>query len=367
MMNRADSFTRKWRELKRLLERKEKRGILLETQASVSWLTGARSFINLASTQSVMQLYVTRDRVHVIVNNIEAKRMEEEECTGLPGGVLSFDPYPWHDSQGARRALERAASAQAAERLDERECAEDLGALQSILDPYEQMVLEDLSRDTAQAVEEAAAAFVFQESEYTLAGRLSRALWERGVEPLVLLAAGDERTAQRRHPLPTHGRVESYAILSVCGRRQGLVASVTRSVHRGPLPQALRKKQEAVAFVDAAAIVSSQPGVTLQEVFEAICRAYESQAYPQEWMFHHQGGLTGYATRSHLAAHGVALTLQPGMALAYNPTVSGTKSEDTCLLGSRGAVILTQSGGPWPMLSVDTGGKRTLRPAILER
>jgi len=369
MINQTASFARKWQDLKDLLDRRNREGILLDTQASAAWLTGARTFINMASAQSILQLYVTRERIHVIVNNIEAQRIEEEECSGLLGVPLSFsfEPFSWYDTAGAGRVLERLTGGKVEAWLPERDCAEELRVLQRVLDPFEQSVLQNLGQETAQAVEEIAATFPFGESEFAVSGRLASALWERGIEPIVLLVAGDQRSERRRHPLPTHTPVTTYAILSVCGRRNGLVASVTRSVQRGPLSIELRSKQETVAYVDAMAIAACQPGMELQEIFAVICEAYEKRGYKNEWTFHHQGGLTGYASRTQLATATAVVTLQAGMAFAFNPTVAGAKSEDTCLLGDRGATILTQSGGLWPMLDISVNGISMPRPAVLER
>ena len=62
---------------------------------------------------------------------------------------------------------------------------------------------------------------------------------------VVNLIATDERIFNFRHPLPTHKRLERYAMLVLCGRQRGLVCSITRLVHFGRLPDDLRRKAEA--------------------------------------------------------------------------------------------------------------------------
>jgi antitoxin VapB len=59
-------------------------------------------------------------------------------------------------------------------------------------------------------------------------------------------------------------------MLILCGRREGLVCSITRLVHFGRLPDDLRRKAEAVASVDAAFIDATRPGCTLDEVFHTV-------------------------------------------------------------------------------------------------
>jgi Xaa-Pro aminopeptidase len=54
-------------------------------------------------------------------------------------------------------------------------------------------------------------------------------------------------------------KMEKYAMLVMCGRKYGLVTSVTRLVHFGPLPDELKKKQEAVTQIDAQVIATRAP------------------------------------------------------------------------------------------------------------
>jgi antitoxin VapB len=50
---------------------------------------------------------------------------------------------------------------------------------------------------------------------------------------------------------------------------------------------------------------------------------------------------------------------------AWNPSITGTKSEDTILVGPHGNEVLTGIEG-WPALSVTVDGQTVARPAILE-
>jgi antitoxin VapB len=54
-----------------------------------------------------------------------------------------------------------------------------------------------------------------------------------------------------------------------------------------------------------------------------------------------------------------------GQAFAWNPSIEGTKSEDTILLDETGRHVLTEIAG-WPSLPVNINGQALLRPAILE-
>jgi antitoxin VapB len=217
----------------------------------------------------------------------------------------------------------------------------------------------------AQAIDSAARAIRPGQTEYQIAALLGAEAERRGAQPVVNLIATDERVFRFRHPLPTGKELERYAMLVLCGRRWGLVCSVTRLVHFGRLPDELRRKAEAVAQVDAAFLATTRPGQTLGQVFEQAAAAYAECGFPGEWQWHHQGGPAGYEPREYLATPGSQDLVQAGQAYAWNPSIAGTKSEDTILVTDSGAEVLTAIDG-WPILSVTAGDAPYARPAILE-
>ncbi len=363
-MNRSESQDRKIAALRMLLASRQGRGILLQSQAAASWLTGARTFINLAAETSCLQVLVTEDAVHCLANNIEALRLQQEEATGYDARWVD---YPWYDPGQSRRLVERLAGSSSRPLLTESDIDGELFELMNVLDAYEQEVMRRLAADTVEAVQEVAREFAPGESEFAVAGRLARAFWERGAEPIVLLVAGDGRAMLRRHPVPTDQGIEHYGLLVACGRRQGLVASATRSVAFGRLPDDLRERQAASGYVDAVAIAHSRPGVALTDLFARIQQAYEERGFPGEWERHHQGGVGGYGSRTRLAIPSSDAVLRAGMTVAWNPTVMGAKSEDTCLVREDWPEILGVKAGTWPTTEHRVAGLTLPRPDILAR
>jgi len=203
------------------------------------------------------------------------------------------------------------------------------------------------------------------QSEYEIAALLASETEQRGVQATVNLIATDERISQFRHPLPTGKKLDRYAMLILCGRKQGLVCSVTRLVHFGRLPDELRRKAEAVAQIDAALIAATRPGRTVRAVLLRGIKAYASHGYPDEWRLHHQGGPAGYEPREYLATPDSSERVTVGQVYAWNPSITGAKSEDTILIGNRSNEILTHTPG-WPTIAVEVNGFTIERPAILE-
>jgi Xaa-Pro aminopeptidase len=127
----------------------------------------------------------------------------------------------------------------------------------------------------------------------------------------------------------------------------------------------LKKRHAAVAAVDAGINLHCKPGQTLGEMFDFICRQYASAGYDGEWQLHHQGGPTGYATRDCIATPNDPTQLVEHQAFAWNPSITGTKSEDTIITGENGPIVVTEAGSDWPMILCEYNGKMMKRPDIL--
>jgi antitoxin VapB len=204
------------------------------------------------------------------------------------------------------------------------------------------------------------------QSENYIAAKLAQETGKRGIQAIVNLVGTDYRAFSFRHPLPTHKKLERYGMLALSGRKWGLVCSLTRLIHFGPLPDSLKKKQEAVAKVDATFIANTRPGKRLDDIFRCGINAYAAAGYPEEWQLYHQGGLVGYEPREILATSSSQDIVFTGQGYAWNPSIAGTKSEDTILVTEQGNQVLTEIKD-WPMLPIETNGQTFLRPAILER
>jgi antitoxin VapB len=177
--------------------------------------------------------------------------------------------------------------------------------------------------------------------------------------------ATDERIFSFRHPLPTYKSMERYAMLVMCGRRWGLVCSLTRLIHFGKLPDDLRRRAEAVARVDAAFIHATRPGKTIGQVFQQGVGVYSQVGFSDEWKLHHQGGPAGYEPREFIARPTSQEMVSLGQSYAWNPSITGTKSEDTIQVGEEENEVITAIPG-WPTIEVEIDGRTYSRPAILE-
>ncbi len=329
--------------------------VILRRTASLAWITsGATTYVNTANGEGPVTAVITAAGAWLIANNIETPRLTEEE--GLDRSGWTVIDHPWHDA-----AKTPSPARLTGHNLTEERAGADvtwpqtcnvggaIARIRSRLIPVEQERMRRLAADCGIAIGEAAAAVQPGQSEHEIAGHLWTASQPWGIQAVVSLVATDERVRHFRHPLPTDKRLERLGLLVLCGRRDGLVASVSRIVHFGTVPDDIRRALQAVAEVDSAAITVSRPGRTTGEVFTDIQQAYEAAGFPGGWQNHHQGGVAAYEPREYLAVPGSDDLLEEGMACAWNPSVPGAKSEDTILVGADGGEVLTSTPG-WPML-----------------
>ena len=153
-------------------------------------------------------------------------------------------------------------------------------------------------------------------------------------------------------------------MLVTCARRGGLIASLTRIVCAGQLPDELRRRTQSVARVNARLLVATRPGATGSELYGVVSAAYADEGFAGEERLHHQGGACGYRTRDWVAHPASNEIVQQNQAFAWNPTVTGSKAEETCIASVEGVEVITKSPD-WPQIPARVGGQEYLSPDVL--
>lgn len=339
----------------------------LSSIASTAWITaGARLYVDESTDRAASSILITEDRAFIVTNTIEVTRLEQEEELGDFG--FEFLVKPWYAETDAAASVlaNKQVGLEGTSGTNTIDISADLRHLRSVLQEEEVLRLRRVSALAAEAMYEAIQAVHPGMSEYEVAAKLAEAARERGGSAVVNLIASDERIYRFRHPLPTDKRIEHYAMLVLCLRKEGLVPSITRLVYFGSLPEDLHTRALAAARVDAKMILGTKPGRTMGSMFELARHAYQTEGYPEAIEEHHQGGSMGYNSREIIALPGDTTPIERYQAFAWNPSVRGVKSEDTILLGQHGPEVLTQQIA-WPTWDITIDGKIIARPAILER
>jgi Xaa-Pro dipeptidase len=326
--------------LRELMDRLGLEALLLRRSVNFAWYTGgADNRVDHASPFGVADVLVTSDAQCIFTNNIEAPRMRKEQTPNLE--VIE---YPWHgDELTAIREVVGAASLGVDFPLEGAlDVSEEVAPLRYVLDPDALERYQRVGADAAMAVAEAAYSLEPGMSEHEAAANLAAACRRRGHFSSVLLAAADDRIARYRHPIPDGGRIERRAMLVVSAERGGLYANVTRIVHFEEPDTELRRRQEACeAILKRMSEEATRPGRTLADAFEDCRRFYAEEGFPDQWRLHHQGGITGYASREVIATPQTHQNIEVGQAFAWNPSITGAKAEETFVLTESGPEVIT--------------------------
>ncbi|WP_435195120.1 M24 family metallopeptidase [Natronomonas sp. EA1] len=329
-----------------------------------AWLTGGSNVVDRTGDIGVAAARYD-GQLTVVTNDIEGERLAVEE---LPEGV-SVETVPWHEGSLAEAVRARTDGTAAADFPVEGLEPLDASPLRQPLSDRDVERYRALGRETAAALEAACRAATPEDTEQAVAGDLRGRLARRGIDAPVALVGGERRAPRFRHYTPIDVPLGDYALVSVTARRDGLYASCTRTV-AFDTPDWLPERHRAATRVETTAIEATQrvgrEGGTAGDVFGAIQNAYAALGYHGEWEHHHQGGAAGFAGREWIATPTSDAPVHLPMAYAWNPTVQGSKSEDTVLVRENEIEVLTRTGD-WPETDVTSVGEglTIARPGIL--
>ncbi|MGQ9454469.1 MAG: M24 family metallopeptidase [Armatimonadota bacterium] len=364
MLKNKDEITEKENRIRALMDKTGLGAIALSTVANFAWFTcGGSNYVGIASENGVATAIVTKDSKYIICNNIEEKRIAEEV---VPGQGFEFITCLWYEEQKELLVKEiignrkLGADSYIAGAVD---VCSDLDACRCNLTEPEIMRYEALGQDVGECLLLTARRIRPGMTENQVAGILDGELRSRGIVPIVTLVAADERAKHYRHPLPTNKPIDRYVMLVTGALRWGLVVSATRIICFGRIPDELRTKHEAVVRIDAEMIAATKVGTTMGEVLRKAIAAYAREGYPQEWKLHHQGGPTGYKSRDFRVKPDTETRVCENQAFAWNPSISGTKSEDTIIVTKAGPKIISLTA-EWPKAEVEINGQKIPRPEI---
>jgi antitoxin VapB len=359
-----EEFQGKLSIMRALLDRHNADGLLLRRVSSFAWATcGAASYVNTATSDGAASLLVTREHSFLATNNIEAPRLEQEERLSEQGWEFRVSPWTSPMTELNKLTAEMTLLADVPFGAA-KDVSAEMARLRANLTPAEGQRFRSLGQLCAWAMDSTARLVRPGLSEYEIAALLGGEAQKRGIQPIVNLVATDKRIYDHRHPLPTEKTLEKYALLVLSGRWRGLVCSISRLVHFGPIPAERQDRILAAARVNAAFIAHTRPGRSLDEVIRAGQREYAAAGFPNEWRFHHQGGVVGYEPREFLGMPGSVDVVAAGQAYAWNPTIAGAKMEDTILVGGQANEILTSIPG-WPFISVEVLDEKITIPCPL--
>jgi len=314
--------------------------LLLSHPANFAWYTGgADNRVDRGDPIGVASVLLTADAAYIVTDNIEAPRMREERT---PEMVVV--EHPWHEEP---TALLRELTGGASLGTDVlsgsgRDLSAVIQPLRYVLDEDAIEAYRHIGADALLAMSEVADSLTPETYELEAAAELSAACLGRGMYSPVLMAASWERLVRYRHPVPYGRSLGRQAMLVVCAERGGLFASLTQMVYfDDPDPGTVRRQEACAEILRRMREEATREGRTVAEAFEDCRRFYADAGFPEGWKDHHQGGMTGYASREIIATPEARQEIRAGQAFAWNPSLEGAKAEETFILGLDGPEVLT--------------------------
>ena len=349
-------------------------GVLLNAQHNFAWMTGGKSNgVNLSVESGACFLMVRGDgKKFVLANNIEMRRLLTEEIS-----ADDFEPIEtaWQDEKSSGNfIIEKAKSL-----LNEnKNLASDL-PISSDVRPLENLIARcryelteaeiaryrTLGKDAGTVLGNVFETLRQGETEIEIARKVKSALAIDKIESVVTLVGADERIKQFRHPVPTANTWEKVLLIVVCGKREGMIVSLSRIACIDAISDELQRRTEATAQIFARILSKTKVGKSGAELYDTAKSAYAENGFADEINLHHQGGATGYKTRDWLAHPKCAEVVRKNQAFAWNPSVTGAKIEETVIVGANKVENLTASPN-FPQIKVEIDGKEFFVPGILQ-
>ena len=341
-------FNKRIQPLRDLMVAKKLDAIVLRRNPNLAWAIAGRAHVPTTIDAACFDLIITQDGATAITNVVEAPRLIAEE---LPSEV-TVKAIKWSEGRdpqlptGAKVGSDQTG----ADRID---LGTEIEIIRASLIESDVARYQEICADAAIALGNAMKQVESSDREIDVAGLITHALWQADLEIAFLGVAGQDRVHKFRHPLPTSTVVGNRVSASICAKRKGLIASVTRIVSFDPITDQMAKEYEAIFKVEAAILDATVVGKPFSDPINAAIAAYPANGFDgDEWTKHHQGGPTGFLPRDWPANTGSARLIANNQPIAWNPTGKGFKAEDTILATKAGVKILSLDP-QWPSFEVN--------------
>jgi antitoxin VapB len=341
------AFNERIQPLRDLMKAKGLDAFVLRRNPNLAWAIAGRAHVPTTIDMACFDLIITHDSATAITNVVEAPRLIAEE---LPGEV-TVKTIKW--SEGRDPLLPTGSKVGSdqpgADRID---LGVEVEMMRASLIESDLARFQDICIDAAVALGNAMKQVESTDREIDVAGLITHSLWQADLEIAFLGVAGQERVHKFRHPLPTDSVVGNRVSASICAKRKGLIASVTRIVTFGEVTDQMIADYTSIFKVEATLLDATIVGNSFSDPINAAIAAYPANGFDaDEWTKHHQGGPTGFLPRDWPANQTSARLIQSNQPIAWNPTGKGWKAEDTIVATNSGVKLLSIDP-EWPAFEV---------------
>ncbi len=364
-----DELSVKLKRIERVLQDQGLDAVYLKRQDNFAWLScGGKNYVGIGEIGNC-GLLVTKDSLHAITNTIESTRMRDEEHLEKLG--FSIHAGIWYDQEFEASTIANIVGNGGKVGFDYTcplgpNIANSIKPLRFSFTEEEVVRYREIGYLASLAIEETAATIRPGDTEYGAVGRLSEILHAQGMDFASAMCAADERIYSYRHPVPTMRKIKERVQIGGNMRRQGMVVCLTRYVNFTPVNRELRAQYLANVEIDLIYMRNTIVGESYQYPLTAGKNAYERLGYAEEFDKHHQGGPIGYNPREYRLDFSHKDSIVENQGFCWNPSITGTKSEDTIVVSSRGFEFITYPV-IFPVLEMKINDTVYRRADILEK
>lgn len=361
-------FSIKIKRVRSLLEELKLDAIYLKRQDNFAWLTcGGINYVSIGDMGNC-GLLITMDKLYAITNVIEFSRMRDEEQLEELGFLIYYSD--WYDNEFEASKIK---SLSGSDRVGfdypgpfGTNIGEDVKKQRFSLTEDEIERYKKLGYIASLAIEEIASSIQPGETEIQVASRLTHLLSKYNIAPVTLMCAADERIINYRHPISTSKVIKERVQLGGNLRYKGLIVGCTRLVNFTPITEELQDQYQKNIEIDCIMMNNTIPGKSYQVPLLAGKNAYKERGFEDEFIKHHQGGTIGYQPRDYRIDFSHVDNILENQAFCWNPSITGTKSEDTIMTTSDGIEMITK---PiiFPTIDIEVNGVNYKRAAILQK
>ncbi len=359
-------FEEKCRRVRAYLDESGYDALIIGRRDNFAWFTfGGDNKIFRSSDIGFGLLVVTREKVTLVAQYMDAARIMDDELGGLP---IEAEVLKWFELSREEAALRIAKGRAAADYpIGGADCRfEDVLALHT---PYTEWEVERYAQvgrlndalylEVANGIKPG---MTEQQAEALLMGVFGR----EAMIPKVLLVGSDERIGKYRHPNASNKKIEKLLLLHAAADKFGLHANITRMVYFGDaLPPELERRYELLNRCQASAFSMLTPGALHSRILEARKKLLAEEGMEHEFELHYPGMTTGYFVGSG-APFAEDTPVVDTTCYDLFITVTGAKVEELSMARPGGAKVLSTGGG-WPLKRYAAGGYSCELPVILMR
>ena len=342
------AFNQRIQPLRDLMKAKGLEAFVLRRNPNLAWAIAGRSHVPTTIDAACFDLIITQDSATAITNVVEAPRLSAEE---LPSEV-TVKAVKWSEGRDPQlpTGSKVGCDQPGADRID---LGTEVEMMRQSLIASDVERFKEICVDAAAALGNAMKQVESTDREIDVAGLIAHSLWQADLEVAFLGVAGQERVHKFRHPLPTDAVIGNRVSASICAKRKGLIASVTRIVTFGELTNQMVSDYTSIFKVEAALFDATVVGKPFSDPINAAIAAYPANGFDvDEWTKHHQGGPTGFLPRDWPANQATTRLIANNQPIAWNPTGKGWKAEDTIVATDSGVKLLTNDP-EWPAFEVN--------------